>query len=301
MSAAAQHNNLHSKQICWMNGELVSAENAKVSVFDHGLLYGDGVFEGIRFYNKTAFAANLHLDRLIASAHTIGLHTQFSREQMRQSIHDTIQASGLKEGYIRLLITRGVGPLGINPAQCNAPQTLILIDELSLVDSEKYEAGIHLIIAGRVKRMTGSGVDARVKSLNYLHNVLAKAEANERNADDAVLLNQNHTIAECSAANLFIVKDGTVYTPPVTDGALAGITRHFVLKLCHQLGISYDDTRSLTPYDIYHCDECWLTGTGAKLIPVKSIESHTIKRCPGELFTHLKEAYDAFVLQSVQS
>ena len=286
---------------CWINGEIVAPENASVSVFDHGLLYGDGVFEGMRFYHRQLFRAELHLQRLQRSLKALDLNIAYDERQLLHALQLSIERSGLRHGYIRLLVTRGEGALGLDPRSCGRCNVIILATELELMDPARCEQGIDLITAS-IKRITGSGLDGRVKSLNYLHSVLARIEANYAGVDEALMLNQWGHVAECSAENIFIVVDcwvdgmtgqGPRYrllTPPLQDGALEGVTRGIIMALANDLGLECL-TQSLTPYDLYNASECFLTGTGAKLIPVKSIDGRAIKSSPGTCYQALEKAF----------
>ena len=302
---------------CWINGAIVAPENASVSVFDHGLLYGDGVFEGMRFYHRQLFRAELHLQRLQCSLRALDLDMPYDERQLLAALQLSIERSGLSHGYIRLLVTRGEGALGLDPRSCGRCNVIILATELELMDPVRCQQGIEVITAS-IKRITGSGVDGRVKSLNYLHSVLARIEANYAGADEALMLNQSGHVAECSAENIFIVvecrrsssrnsarnnlRNGMaesgpchrLLTPPLQDGALEGVTRGIIIALANDLGIECL-TQSLTPYDLYNASECFLSGTGAKLIPVKSIDGRAIKTSPGKHYQKLEQAFSRLI------
>ena len=258
----------------WINGEIVSAEKAVVPVTDHGLLYGDGVFEGIRFYQRQAAYLAAHIDRLWDSAHAINLTVPMDKSTLSRAIIELINQYPHGEGYIRVVLTRGVGPLGINPQQCDSPNLIIIVDELQMVDLQKRAEGIRTIIAS-TRRLSGDGLDPRIKSLNYLNHIMAKMEANHAGVDEAILLNATGKVTEAASENLFIVKNKKLLTPPTHDGALDGITRGVILRLAASLGISAVE-QSLTAYDLYTADECFLTGTGAELIPVREIDGRSI-------------------------
>ncbi len=275
--------------ICWLNGALVKAEDAKVSVFDHGLLYGDGVFEGMRFYKKQIFQLDAHLNRLFDSAASICLTIPYTRDALAMAIKETIASYPENDGYVRLVVTRGEGQLGIDPRLCVKPNTFIITDKLAMVSEKVMQEGARLIIAS-TRRLPVDGLDPRVKSLNYLNHILARIEANNAGADEAVLLNAQGFVTEGSADNIFIVKNNVLLTPPVSDGALAGITRQIVIELASQLDIICSQT-SLSPYDLYTADECFLTGTAAELIPVKEIDSRFVQTCPGNVFQQLQQAF----------
>lgn len=266
---------MNPNAICWMNGRTMPAHEATVSVFDHGLLYGDGVFEGIRFYHGNPFRLQAHLERLADSACAIGLALPLDTGAMAAAVRETIAAFHEAEGYLRLVVTRGVGPLGIDPANCSAPTLFIVADRLQMISPRTREAGARLIIAA-TRRLPPDGLDPRIKSLNYLNHILARMEANHAGADEALLLNAGGHLAEGTADNVFIVRDGVLKTPPLSDGPLAGITRAAVLEIARESGIEVQQT-SLAPYDLYTADECFLTGTGAELIPVAAVDGRPMR------------------------
>jgi branched-chain amino acid aminotransferase len=284
---------MFEQSICWVNGDIVSASDAKISVFDHGFLYGDGVFEGIRFYQKKIFRLPLHLKRLQRSACALQLDIPLNCEELIIAVNKTVIASPLKNGYLRLIVTRGVGALGINPATCENPSVLILADQLHVVSEQQRKNGIRAIIAS-TRRPTPDRLDPRIKSLNYMNSILARMEANYAGVEEAILLNDRGNVAEGTADNIFTVQDGQLLTPLVTEGALAGITRDTILELAVQLGIPAKQT-VLTPYDLYTADECFLTGTGAKLIPVREIDGRKIQSCPGNIYQQLSVAFTELV------
>lgn len=279
--------------VCWLDGAVVPVEKARISVLDHGLLYGDGVFEGVRIYHGRPFLLDAHLDRLIRSARAIGLDLPWSRAVLVEAVLATVAAWGQPQGYLRILVTRGEGALGIDPRSCTRPRLLVIAGELTLVPARVREAGARVIIAA-TRRLAPDGLDPRIKSLNYLNHILARLEANAAGADEALLLNAQGRVAEGSADNLFVVQDGVLLTPPVIDGALAGITRALILELAREAGIEARET-SLAPYDLYTADECFLTGTGAELIPVREVDGRPLEACPGPLFQQLQTAYQARV------
>jgi branched-chain amino acid aminotransferase len=281
--------------VCWRNGKIVPLEQATVSVFDHGLLYGDGVFEGIRFYNGKAFRLQPHLERLFLSARAIALNIPYSIEQLTQAVIETIAAAPEANGYLRLVVTRGPGPLGIDPARCHSPVVFIVADRLQLVSERVRSEGAKVIIAA-TRRLGADGLDPRIKSLNYLNHILARMEATHAGADEAILLNSAGRIAEGSADNIFIVQRGELLTPPVIEGALDGITRQVVLELAEKLGIKFRET-PLAPYDLFTADECFLTGTGAELIPVGAADGRPIPQCPGPIYSRLAAAFKVLVGQ----
>lgn len=279
--------------VCWLNGRLVPPEQARISVFDHGLLYGDGVFEGIRFYGRRPFKLEAHLDRLLDSARAIALDLPWKRDQLAAAVNETIAAYAGDDGYLRLVATRGEGPLGIDPRNCTNPSLFVIADRLSMVARETRERGARLIIA-HTRRLSPDGLDPRIKSLNYLNHILARIEANQAGADEAILLNAAGRVAEGTADNVFVVKNGRLLTPPPVEGALAGITRETVLELALEAGL---DTAQvpLAPYDLFTADECFLTGTGAELIPVAEIGGRSMATCPGPIYTELSRRFQALV------
>lgn len=284
----------NGKALCWQHGKIIDAEAATVSVLDHGLLYGDGVFEGIRFYRRVPFRLDAHLHRLIDSARAIGLTIPMSVESLRAAIAELIAAFDNDNGYLRLVVTRGSGPMGLDPSRCDAPQVFIVASHLQLIPLERLHSGAKVIIAS-TRRLGADGLDPRIKSLNYLNHILARMEATHAGADEAILLNREGRVAEGSADNVFIVKNHTLLTPPVTEGALDGITRAVVLELAVKLNIPARET-PLAPYDLYTADECFLTGTGAELIPVREVDGRAVAQCPGSVFTRISEAFRQIVL-----
>lgn len=281
--------------VCWLNGKLVAPEHATVSIFDHGLLYGDGVFEGIRFYHGNAFRLQAHLERLVLSARAIALDIPYGIDALTQAVEETIAAAPSANGYMRLVVTRGVGPLGIDPSRCHAPQVFIIADALHMVSERVRTEGAKVIIAA-TRRLGADGLDPRIKSLNYLNHILARMEATHAGADEAILLNSAGRIAEGSADNIFIVKKGELLTPPVIEGALDGITRQVVLELAEKLGINAREI-PIAPYDLFTADECFLTGTGAELIPVGFADGRSIPQCPGPIYARLTAAFKELVNQ----
>lgn len=294
-SAAASANK--TTPVCWLNGNLVAPEQAVVSVFDHGLLYGDGVFEGIRFYNGKAFRLQAHLERLLLSARAIALEIPYKIEALTQAVLEVIAAAPSVNGYMRLVVTRGVGPLGIDPSRCRAPQVFIIADALHMVSDRVRTEGAKVIIAA-TRRLGSDGLDPRIKSLNYLNHILARMEATHAGADEAILLNSTGRIAEGSADNIFIVKKSELLTPPVIEGALDGITRHVVLELAEKRGIKTREI-PLAPYDLFTADECFLTGTGAELIPVGYADGRAMPQCPGPVYQRLAVAFKELVNSEV--
>jgi branched-chain amino acid aminotransferase len=262
----------------WLDGELVDKSEAKISVYDHGLLYGDGVFEGIRVYAGKVFELEAHLDRLYASARAIRLEIPLSREQFASAIEETFKANQFTDCYIRAVVTRGVGNLGIDPKKCSKPSVFVIADLISVYPKEMYENGMAIITAS-VMRNHPNALSPRVKSLNYLNNILARIEANDAGVPEAVMLNHLGNVAECTADNLFIVRsaDGgkQVQTPDTADGILEGVTRRVMLALCTQLNIPCVE-KSLQRHDLYIADEMFVTGTGAEVMPVTRIDGRAV-------------------------
>ena len=258
----------------YLDGKFVPESEAKVSVFDHGLLYGDGIFEGIRFYNGRVFRLEEHLDRLWDSARSICLEIPMSAREMTDALLETIRRNDLQDGYIRLLVTRGVGNLGLNPAQCKKPSVIIIVAKIALYPREVYEKGLTVVTCA-TRRTSPAALNPAVKSLNYLNNVMARIEANLAGADEALMLNDAGHVSECTADNIFIVKRGLVFTPPIAAGALRGITRSVVFEIAAETGIKISET-DITRHDVFIADECFLTGTAAELIPVIKADGRTI-------------------------
>lgn len=275
--------------VCWLDGTIVSDDQAKISVFDHGLLYGDGVFEGIRFYQHRAFRLETHLRRLQHSAMAINLTLPYTPHELEVAICEVIQAFREPDGYLRLVVTRGKGSLGVNPTSCKRGTAFIVADKLSVVDAQVKTHGAKLIIAA-TRRLPPDGLDPRVKSLNYLNHVLARIEANQANADEAILLNAQGHVTEGTTDNVFIVRNHALLTPPVTDGALDGVTREVIMTLAGELGLHCAE-RTLSPYDLYTAEECFLTGTAMELIPVREIDGRVLPACPGPVFQTLQQAF----------
>jgi branched-chain amino acid aminotransferase len=258
----------------YIDGEFLPESEAKISVFDHGLLYGDGVFEGIRFYNGRVFRLEEHLDRLWDSARSICLEIPMTSREMTDALLETIRKNDMREGYIRLLVTRGVGNLGLNPAQCKRPSVIIITATIALYPPEVYENGLTVVTCA-TRRTNPSALNPAVKSLNYLNNVMARIEANLAGADEALMLNDAGNVAECTADNVFVIKHGQIFTPPITAGALRGITRSVVFDIAAEVGIKISETE-ITRHDVFIADECFLTGTAAELIPVIKADGRRI-------------------------
>src|SRR6202158_5373060 len=258
----------------YIDGKFYTEADAKVSVFDHGLLYGDGIFEGIRFYNGRVFRLEEHLGRLWDSARSICLEIPMSRREMTEALLETIRQNDLRDGYIRLLVTRGVGNLGLNPVQCKDPSVIIIVATIALYPAEVYAKGLTVVTCA-TRRTNPAALNPAVKSLNYLNNVMARIEANLASAYEALMLNDAGNVAECTADNVFVIKRGQVFTPPITAGALRGITRSVVFEMAAELGIKVTET-DITRHDVFIADECFLPGTAAEVIPVVKADGRTI-------------------------
>jgi len=259
----------------YLNGQLVDKEKAVVSVFDHGLLYGDGVFEGIRAYHGRVFKLVEHLDRLFNSARALLLALPLSKKQFEEAVLETLRANRLKDAYIRLVVSRGAGDLGLDPRKCGAPTIFIITDKITLYPQEFYEKGL-TVITSSVRRNISDALNPSIKSLNYLNNVLAKAEASRQDAPEAILLNREGYVAECTGDNLFVVKENVLITPPTWAGALEGITRNIVMDIARNKLKLLVKEEIFTPYDVYVGDEVFLTGTAAEVVPVTQVDGRII-------------------------
>ena len=276
----------------FIDGKYVNERDAKVSVFDHGLLYGDGVFEGIRAYNGRVFKLKEHMDRLFYSAKAILLDIPMSHAELMKATVATIRVNKLRDCYVRLLVTRGVGNLGLNPRSCKKPSIIIIAGKIQVYPAELYAKGMDIVTVPTVRNLH-SAVNPAIKSLNYLNNILAKIEANNAGVEEAVMLNAEGFVAECTADNLFIIKNGELLTPPLSAGALYGITRQTVIDLASASGMKASEP-NLTRYDLFNADECFLTGTGAEIMPVVKIDGRVIGTGkPGLLTAKLVKNYHA--------
>jgi len=283
----------------WINGQLLPEHEAVIPVTDHGLLYGDGVFEGIRFYYRHPFRLAAHLQRLADSCKAIRLHLPYNLAQITEAVDEIIAAFPEENGYLRLMVTRGPGPMGLDPAGCTQANVILIATRLEMVHPERRDDGIRLIIAS-TRRLPADGLDPRIKSLNYLNHILARMEATQAGAQEAVLLNSQGRVAEGSAENLFIIRDGHLATPRPVDGALEGITRGVILQLAAELNIPAREA-PLTAYDLYTADECFLSGTGAELIPVQEVDGRVLQHCPGPVFSTLAKAFQEQVASECKS
>jgi branched-chain amino acid aminotransferase len=258
----------------YIDGNFYEQSEAKISVFDHGLLYGDGVFEGIRFYNDRVFRLDEHIDRLWDSAKAIALELPLSKPELVAATLETVRQNDLHNGYIRLVVTRGIGSLGLSPDSCRRPSIIIIAATIALYPEELYHKGLTMITCS-TRRTSPAALNARIKSLNYLNNIMAKLEAQNAGAGEGVMLNEEGYVAECTGDNIFIVKNGRIATPHPNSGMLAGVTRAVVFELAEKLNILAHE-HNLTRYDIYTADECFLTGTAAEVIPAVQLDKRLI-------------------------
>ena len=283
-------------RIVFMNDRLVPEDEARVSVFDHGLLYGDGVFEGMRSYSSRVFRLDAHIDRLWESAQAICLKIPLTKEAVAQAVNDTLAANGLADGYVRLLVTRGAGTLGLDPNRTKNPQVIVIADTISLYPREHYEKGLRIVTAA-TQRTQAAALSPRIKSLNYLNNIMAKLEGLQAGCVEALMLNHKGEVAECTGDNIFVVRKGLLLTPPPDAGILEGITRGAVMELARSAGIDCREA-TLTRHDLYTAEECFLTGTAAEVIPVVEIDGRSIGTGrPGPVTAKLLAAFHALVRQ----
>ncbi len=258
----------------YLDGEFYGEHEAKISVFDHGLLYGDGIFEGIRFYNGRVRRLEAHMDRLWDSARALCLTIPLTKTEMAEALLETLRQNDLEDGYVRLIVTRGVGNLGLDPNRCERASVIIIAAKISLYPEELYHKGLTIITCA-TRRMSFAAMPPAIKSLNYLNNIMAKIEANQAGAAEALMLNDTGHIAECTADNVFVVKKGRIFTPPVSAGSLRGITRGLVMEIAEELEIPITEPE-LTRYDVFTADEVFLTGTAAEVVPVTMCDSRVI-------------------------
>jgi branched-chain amino acid aminotransferase len=274
----------------YINGKLYDKADAKISVYDHGLLYGDGVFEGIRIYDGKIFRLKEHVDRLFESARAIKLEIPLSPPQMMEAIQSTVTANAKKNGYIRPIVTRGAGTLGLDPRKTTDPQVIVIVDDISLYPPELYENGLELATVSTIRNHPNA-VNPRIKSLNYLNNILAKIESIQAGCLEALMLNHKGEVAECSGDNIFLVKHGVLRTPPTDSGILEGVTRKAVIEVARKAGIQVHEL-SITRHDVYIADECFLTGTAAEVIPVVKCDGRTIGNGkPGPITRQIREGF----------
>lgn len=283
--------------LVYIDGEYYPKSQAKISVYDHGLLYGDGVFEGIRAYNGVVFKLKEHIDRLYRSAHAIMLQIPVSKEEMIKIVLETLRRNQLKDAYIRLVVTRGVGDLGLDPRKCQKPTIIVITDTIALHKSEAKEKGITAMLTW-VKRDPVDATTHEIKSLNYLNSILAKIEANIYGVDEAICLDKNGYVCEGAAENIFVVKNGRIYTPPSSTGALPGITAEAVKELAKNLGYEVLE-KNITPYELFTADEVFFTGTAAEIVPVREINKRVIGNGkPGQITRRLMEEFSKLVQDS---
>jgi branched-chain amino acid aminotransferase len=262
-----------SRQV-YISGRFVPQEDAKISVFDHGLLYGDGVFEGLRSYRGKVFRLREHIVRLYESAKAIWLEIPMSQDEMCDAVNDAVRVNKIDDGYVRLVVTRGAGTLGLDPNRCSNPQVIIIADVISLYPEELYEKGLEIVTVS-VQRNHPAALSARIKSLNYLNNILAKIEGLQAGCIEALMLNHKGEVAECTGDNIFLVHRGVLLTPSLEAGILAGVTRQAVIEIAHDAGIEVREI-PLIKHDVYIADECFLSGTAAEIVPVVRVDSRTI-------------------------
>jgi branched-chain amino acid aminotransferase len=273
-----------------ISGKLYDKDDAKISVYDHGFLYGDGVFEGLRSYGGRVFRLEQHLDRLWKSARAISLQIPLSREALAAAVNDTLRTNGIQDGYIRLVVTRGAGELGLDPNRTSHPQVVIIADHIKLYPEELYRKGLEIVTASTIRNHPAA-LNPRIKSLNYLNNILAKIEGLQAGCIEALMLNHKGEVAECTGDNVFLVQSGTLLTPPIDAGILEGITRAAVIELAEQAGLEVREV-PLTRHDVYIADECFLTGTAAEVIPVVKVDGRQIGAgAPGPITRDLIERF----------
>ncbi|WP_020615861.1 branched-chain-amino-acid transaminase [Paenibacillus daejeonensis] len=279
-----------AEQWIYINGEYVTKENAKVSVYDHGFLYGDGIFEGIRIYGGNIFKCKEHLERLYDSAKSIMLDIPLSYDEMEQALVETIRRNELRDGYIRLIVSRGPGNLGLDPKRCPTAWVIIIVEQLAIYPEEAYKNGL-VSVSVTQRRNIPDALNPKIKSLNYLNNILVKIQANLAGVGEAIMLNAQGYVAEGSSDNIFIIKKGVVYTPPCYIGALEGITRGTIMELCEKLGYPLKE-EPFTLHDVYVADEVFFTGTAAEVIAVREVDGRIIgSGQAGPITTHLLQEF----------
>lgn len=278
----------------YIDGQFYDEDNAKISVFDHGYLYGDGIFEGIRAYHNSVFRLQEHVDRLFESARAIGIEMPLSKSEMSEVILETCRQNDLRDGYLRVVVSRGKGDLGLDPRKCLVPTVVCIAASISLYPEELYTEGLEVITVP-TRRNIPEGVNPRIKSLNYLNNIMAKMEANLAGVSEAIMLNQDGYVAECTGDNIFMVRKGVLMTPALHNGMLEGVTRNEVLAIAEKMGIKALES-TLTRFDLFIADEVFLTGTAAELIPVVKIDNRTIgSGKPGPIFNQLLKEFREIV------
>jgi len=281
--------------LIYFNGKLIPEEEAKVSIFDHGLLYGDGVFEGIRGYNGRIFKLDEHLLRLYASAKAIMLDVPLGFSELKDAIIQTVRANKLRDSYIRVVVTRGVGDLGLDPKKCKVPTLFIIAGKIELYPAEIYEKGLDVVTVATRRNFT-EAVNPAIKSLNYLNNIMAKIEANNAGASEGLMLNYEGYVSECTGENIFVVSRGSLVTPPISAGVLGGITRNTVIEIADGIGLDVKE-KDMTRYDIFTAEECFLTGTAAEIVPVISLDGRVIGTGkPGEITNRIRKEYSLLTM-----
>jgi branched-chain amino acid aminotransferase len=276
--------------LVYINGEFVPKSKAAISVFDHGLLYGDGVFEGIRAYKGYVFKLDQHLERLYASAHSLMIKIPLSREEMKRAVIDTLKKNRMKDAYIRLVVTRGAGDLGVDPRKCSKPTVFIIVGNISVIPKEVAKRGIRTIITW-VRRDPVDGTSHETKSLNYLNSILAKIEANNAGVDEAIILSTQGYLCEGTAENIFVVKGREIWTPPAYTGALPGITQSVVFEIAKKIGAKIEE-RLITAHELFNADEVFFSGTGAEIVPVTEINGRAIgKGKPGPITAKIRKEF----------
>jgi len=283
-----------AQQWIYLNGEYVTKEDAKISVYDHGFLYGDGIFEGIRVYGGNIFKCKEHLVRLYDSAKSIMLDIPLSMEEMEAALIETLRRNEMRDGYIRLVVSRGPGNLGLDPKRCPAAWVIIIVEQLAIYSEDAYRNGLVSVSVSQ-RRNIPDALNPKIKSLNYLNNILVKIQANLAGVGEAIMLNSQGYVAEGSSDNIFIIKNGTVYTPPCYVGALEGITRAAIIELCDKLGYKLKE-EPFTLHDVYVADEVFFTGTAAEVIAVREVDGRTIGAGKaGPITTHLLQEFRKIV------
>lgn len=277
--------------LVYINGEFFPPEEAKVSVFDHGFLYGDGIFEGIRSYNGRIFKLQEHLRRLYRGAKAIMMDIPMEQEQLAEVLQDCLRRSGLKDAYFRLIVSRGPGDLGLDPRQCkDGPSIIIIVDKIALYPPEMYQQGLKMITV-TTRRNLPSALDPAIKSLNYLNNIIARIEVNQAGCFEGLMLNHEGSVTEATGDNIFIYRDGCLLTPPVSVGILEGITRQVVMDLARDMRIEFKEAR-MSVFDVYTAQECFLTGTAAEIVPVVELDGRKIgEGKPGKLTSELEQRF----------
>jgi len=273
----------------YIDGKFYEKENAKISVFDHGFLYGDGVFEGIRAYNGKIFMIDEHIERIFASAQYIKLQIPMTREEMKEALYKTLEANALKDAYIRLVVSRGVGDLGLDPRKCPKPSVIIIATYWGAMYGDLYSKGIKVITAS-TRRIPPQCLDVKAKTLNYLNNILAKIETFDVQADEALILDVDGFVSEGTGDNIFVISGGKILTPSMDSSILSGITRNVVVEIAKKLNIEVVERR-LTLLEVYNADECFMTGTAAEIVPIREVDGRKIKNCPGEITMKLIDEF----------